>query len=205
MNFPGNLSLIELDPNWVKDEARDQGGNVWETEDADPFWTGRLSTTKLNHDRLQDWVGFVHTAVRDRLAIEFVDPVFYIPAAYRGVGLPGGWDGLGTLFDISNGLQPVFSGLPVGLQLRRGDRLSIFDTDNCRYHMVESNLVVASATEQMVPITPAGLPNVFEAGDSVSFLNPRVLLNIVPNSWRVTRTPRQEPVGTFQVEEASVR
>jgi hypothetical protein len=45
---------------------------------------------------------------------------------------------------------------------------------------------------------------VFGASDELHLLNPVIRLTVVPNSWSVPRQARSEPVGTFQVVEASI-
>lgn len=200
------LSELDLTIEWVREQARDEAGNSWETEDGDPNWRGRMATSKLTPDRLQGLFGFVQAAVQSRATIDFVDPVYFIPAAYRTTGLPAGFeDGLASLVDASNGSSPVFAGLPVGLVLRYGDRISIRDAHNCRHHMVAvAELIVTDSDEQAVPVVPAVLGNVFEAGADVVLLNPPVRLNIVTNSWSAPRRAQSLTVASFSVEEASV-
>lgn len=205
--FPSGLSSIEFNPFFVRDRARDDGGNVWETEDADPYWLGTGTTGQLDPDKLQDWEGFVHEAVRLRSSIEFLDPVYWIPAAYRFSGLPGGFSGTGALVNMTDAAAPKVSGFPIGLVLKRGDRVQIKNTGNGKstYHMVSANTTVASTSNQSLPLVPATLPNVLVAGGAdVIVLNPVAMLNIVPNTWRAARRARQNPTGSFQVEEASV-
>ena len=124
-SFPAGLSTLELEIRFVRDTARDDAGASWETEDADPYWIGRLSTSKLSDDRLQDWEGFIADAVARRQEISFVDPIYRIPAAYRTSGLPDGFDGTATIVNVTDPAAPIFSGLPLGLVLKRGDRLNL--------------------------------------------------------------------------------
>ena len=205
MSFPTGLNTIEFAPFLPVEEARDDAGNIWETRDADPYWRGRGTTGRLNHDRLQDWDGFMLDATMNRRVIEFVDPVYRIPAAYRVSGvLPGGFSGTGSVADLDDPNLPVFANLPVGLVLRRGDRIGFANGTNKTLHMVLANLTVTSFTEQAVAIVPPVLPNVFDVGDDVVLLNPVLRLNIEPNSWNVPRRARQDSVGTFSVIEAGI-
>ena len=203
MNFPSGLSAIEFAPFLPTEQARDDGGNIWQTFDADPYWQGRATTGKLNADRLQAWDVFMLEAMLNRTTIEFVDPQFRIPSAYRN-GLPGGFDGTGIIMNLDDPLNPVIAGLPVGLVLRRGDRLGVFDAQNKTCHMITSNFTVASNSAQVVPVLPAILDNVFTEADEVTLLDPVIRLNIEPNSWSVPRRARQDAIGTFSVIEASV-
>jgi hypothetical protein len=202
--FPAGLSALELDIRWVRGNARDDAGASWETEDADPYWTGRLSTSKLNDDRLQDWEGFVSDAVAARLEIEFIDPIYRIPAAYRTTGLPGAYAGTGVIVNVTNPAAPVFSGLPLGLVLRRGDRLNLVDGARSSYHRLRADVTVASGAAQALPIVPYALDHVFGPGDGLLLLDPKVKLNIVANSWSAPRRARMLTVASCSLEEASL-
>lgn len=204
--FPSSLSELELTIEWLREQARDEAGNTWETEDGDPYWRGRMSSSKLTHDRLQKLFGFVQAAMQTRQTIDFIDPVYFIPAAYRATGLPAGFEtGLAALVDASDGATPVIAGLPVDLVLRYGDRLSIRNANNCRHHMVAvEELIVTDDEAQAVPVVPAVLGNVFEPADEVVLLNPPVRLNVVTNSWSAARRAQALTVASFTVEEASI-
>lgn len=204
MSFPSGLSSIEFAPFFPVEAARDDAGNVWETRDADPYWQGRASTGKLDFAKLQDWDGFMLEAMLNRTVIEFVDPVFYIPAAYRGGALPGGFSGTGSIVNLTDPLNPVVAGLPVGLVLRRGDRVGFADTNNKTCHVISANITVSSNTMQALKVVPPVLPNVFGASDDVVLLNPVLRLNVEPNSWSVPRRARQDAIGTFSVIEAGI-
>lgn len=203
MSFPGGLSALTFAPFFPTEEARDNAGNSWQTMDADPYWRGTASTTKLNAGLLQDWDGFMLAAMQDRLAIEFVDPLFRLPRAYRASGLPLGFGGIGSIADLSDPATPVVSGLPVGLVLRRGDRLGVASGANKTCHVVRADVTVASGTAQAISVVPPIMDNVFEAGDDVVLADPGIRLNIVPNSWSVPRRAMTLTIGSFDVVEAS--
>jgi hypothetical protein len=207
MTWPAGFSRLELDPLFDIESARSRGGFAWETEESDPRWTGTVTTSKLNHTRLQRWQAFIAECIGTSAVIDFVDPVYYIPAAYRAVGvLPGAWDGSGvTIGDDDDTWEPVLAGLPVGLVLTLGDRLGFTFAGYKSYHMVRADLTVSSDTAQAVKIVPPLLPNVIETGATVSVLDPVLRLRIVPGTWRVPRAAGQDAVGSFQVEEATVQ
>lgn len=204
MSFPSGLSSIEFAPFFPVEEARDDAGNVWETRDADPYWQGRGTTGKLNFDRLQDWEGFMLEAMLNRTVIEFIDPIFRTPAHYRGGVLPGGFSGVGQVVNLTDPLNPVVQGLPVGMILKRGDRVGFADSSNKTCHVMSAPLVVSSNTAQALPLVPPVLPNVFGPGDDVVLLDPVLRLNIEPNSWSVPRRARVDAIGTFSVIEAGI-
>lgn len=205
MTFPSGLNTIEFTPFFPVSEARDDAGNVWETREADPYWKGRGTTGKLNHDRLQAWEAFMLDAMLSRRTIEFVDPIYRIPAAYRSIGvLPFGFSGTGSLVDLEDPAAPIVANLPIGLVLRRGDRIGFADADNKTCHLVNADLTVDSISTQAIAVVPPVLPNVFEAGADVVLLNPVLRLNIEPNSWSVPRRARVDAIGTFAVIEAGI-
>lgn len=204
-SFPFGLNTIEFEPFLPMDGARDDAGHVWWTEDADPYWRGRATTSKLNPDRLQAWAGFVLDAMFNQRVIEFVDPIYRIPAAYRATGvLPFGFDGTGSVADLADPTAPVVANLPVGLMLRRGDRVGFVSGTNKTCHLVLSDLEVESFTAQALPVIPPVLPNVFGIGDDVVLLDPVLRLTIEPNSWSAPRRARVDAVGTFTVLEAGI-
>jgi hypothetical protein len=200
--FPNGLSRLELDIQWVRDAARSDGGFRWETESADPYWAGKGSTSKLNADRLQDWEGFAADAVSRRQVIDFVDPVYFFPAAYRVAGLPGGFSGTGTLVSLVDPSSPTFAGLPLGLVLRRGDRLNLGSGGKRSYHRLRADVTVTSISAQALPIAPFVLGNMLSAGAILNLVNPSVRLMLVANSWSAPRAAKQLTIGSFAVEEA---
>ena len=204
MSFPAGLSQIDFAPFLPMDGARSDAGDTWWTMDADAYWQGRASTTKLNPALLQNWEGFMLEAMLNQSSIEFVDPQLRIPAAYRGVGLPGGYDGVAVIEDLSDPLIPVVSGMPVGLVLRRGDRIGAVSVGNKTCHLLTANVTVVSNTAQALPVLPPILDNVFGAGDELHVLDPVIRLTVVPNSWSAPRRALSEPVGSFEVVEASI-
>lgn len=205
MSFPSGLSALTLSPFFPIDSASSNGGFSWETEEADPWWTGQGTTGKLNHNRLQDWEGFVAEAIAKSMVLEFVDPIYSIPGAYRQGVLPGGWNGVGELVDMTNTWAPTMSELPVGLALRRGDRLGAVQSGYKSYHMVSKAVVVSSAISQVVEIVPPLLSNIFAPAAQMVFLNPVVRLTILPGSWSAPRRAGVDTVGSFQVQEATVQ
>lgn len=204
MSFPGGLLSIDFAPFFPVEEARDDAGNVWETRDADPYWQGRGTTGKLNFDKLQNWDGFMLDAMLNRRVIEFVDPIYRVPAHYRKSPLPGGFSGTGQVANLLDPLNPAVQGLPVGMVLKRGDRIGFADSNNKTCHVITADLVVSSNVAQPIPVVPPVLPNVFGPGDDVVLVDPVLRLNIEPNSWSAPRRALQDTVGTFSVIEAGI-
>lgn len=202
--FPFGIAALDLQPQFSIETARSDGGFGWDVESADAFWRGSVTTGKLDHDRLQDWEGFIADAIDNRTVIDFVDPVYSRPGFYRETALPGSWDGSAAIVDLTNTRQPVLSGLPVGLVLRRGDRLSASEGAANSYHMVTKPLVVSSATEQAVDVSPLILPNVMAEDSAITFVDPVIKLMVEVNSWRAPRRARVQTVGSFSVYEAPV-
>lgn len=204
MNLPGGLSSIEFAPFLPMEGARSDGGDTWWTMDADAYWQGRATTTKLNPALLQQWDAFMLEAMFNQSGFEFIDPQFRMPRAYRASGLPVGFAGVGSIVDLADPLRPVASGLPVGLLLKRGDRVGAVSADNKTCHLLTSDVAVASNSAQALPVLPPILDNVFGAGDALHLVDPVIRLTVAPNTWSVPRTARSEPVGSFQVVEASI-
>lgn len=206
MSFPGGLSRLKLFPNFVIQDARENSGFTWQTEDEDPYWLGEASTRKLNHVLLGDWEAFVAEAIGKTSVLEFIDPIFRIPAQYRTAGaLPGGWNGIATVDNVDNAWAPRADGLPAGLVLKRGDRLGLIDDGYKTYHMVTKPIAAATATNQVVEIVPPLLPNLIGIGAQMVFLDPVVCMHIVPGSWSAPRQPNADTIGSFSLKEAAAQ
>lgn len=204
--FPSGLQRLKLFPNFVIQDARENSGFTWQTEDEDPYWLGEASTGKLNDVRLGDWEGFVAEAIGKTMVLELVDPMFFIPSAYRATGtLPGGWNGIAILDDVANAWAPRADGFPTGLVLRRGDRLGLVQGDYKTYHIITKPVAATTSTNQVVEISPPLLPNLIGVGAQMVLLNPVVRTHIIPGSWSAPRIARQDTIGSFSLKEAAAQ
>ncbi|WP_156463980.1 hypothetical protein [Devosia sp. Leaf420] len=187
-------------------DARENSGFTWQTEDEDPYWLGDASTKKLSSVLLADWEGFVAEAIGKTLVIDVVDPVFFMPSAYRAAAaLPGGWNGTASVDNVENAWAPRADGLPAGLMLRRGDRVGLVQSGYKTCHIVTKPINAATATNQVIEISPPLLPNLFGVGAQMVFLDPVVRMHIVPGSWSAPRVPNQDTIASFQLKEAAAQ
>lgn len=195
-----SFEAINLEPDHVVSTSRSRGGYLSEITVADPLWAGSLRTTPLSERQLRAWEAFMSDAVERKLAFDFVHPSKRCPVEYTPATLP--FSGQGILTSVADLRNPVMSGLYVGLQLRRGDRVSFVQGDFISYRMVREDTLVSSAISQAVPITPRLPLGRFAVAAQAEFLDPPMRLRIVANSWSAPLVGGQPTRGSFEVFES---
>ena len=182
--------------------ARTEGGLVITSRNSDPFWKGTMSTRRLSGlgtNEYADFVAFLSRCVDLNLRVDFVHPLHRLPSAYNDATWP--MIGDAALADVVDLRTIRLSGLPVGLTLRRGDRLSIMQGDLIGHRWIASPLTVSSTIAQDIEITPRLPLGVFAPGAAVALKDPKMRFMIVPGSWDTTEARDGTPVS-FEVAEA---
>ncbi len=195
-----SFEAVSLEPDHVVSTSRSRGGYLTEITVADPLWAGSLRTTPLNERQLRAWEAFISDAVERKLAFDFVHPSKRYPVEYDATTMP--FSGDAVITSLADLRSPAMSGLPVGFQLRRGDRLSFIQGDYISYRMVRTGTLVASAVSQAIPITPRLPLGRFAVAAAVEFVSPPMRLRVVANSWKAPLVGGQATRGSFEVFES---
>lgn len=178
---------------------RDRGGMLITQRRLEPYWAGQFTTDKLAPAAWADLIAFLDNCVDRNLRVDFVHPRFALPRAFTEATWPLFADPL--LVSITHGREIVVSGLQAGMQLKRGDRLSLMQGELRCYRSLAADVLVSSSISQALPLTPRMPLGLFAAGAAVRFKAPPVRLAIVPGSYQDDEVARQFPV-TFETEEA---
>jgi hypothetical protein len=206
--FPAySLTNLQLDPDLGITVARSEGGMIVTSRRADPSWTGQMTTRPLAADPINehaDFRAFLSRCADLNLSIDFVHPRHVVPRSYTIATWPLVTDC--SLVSISDLNHIVVSGLTVGVQLKRGDRLSLQQTNvdstvSIAHRWVAVDVTSASATAQAIEVTPRLPMGVFAASATVKFKNPPVRLRVIPGSWDDAEAGGPTAIS-FQVSEA---
>lgn len=195
-----SFEYLELEPDHLIYSTQSRGGYTSEVTFGDPTWGGSMRTTPLSERQLRAWEAFISEATQRMLAFELVHPLRLTPLEYSYDSLP--FSGTAAMVNIDDLNSPRLSGLPVGLQLRRGDRVQFTEGDHTAYRMVRSDVLVSSVLDQAVPVTPRLPLGMFTTAASAVFKDPKMRLRVTKNSWSAPLTAGQPTRGTFDVYEA---
>ena len=156
------------------------GGIVITSRSADPVVRGRQTTGKLDLDERRDYEAFLIDCADRHMRVDFVHPRHRVPRSYTADTLP--FDGLGDVTGFADLRSATVSDLYVGLVLKRGDPIGFEQSGMKLKRWLQSDLVVSSATAQVLPITPRLPIGVFTSGAVVRLLDPVLRYIIVPGS-----------------------
>jgi len=164
--------------------TRTEGGLIITSRRSDAYLSGRMVTRPLEVNEYKDLRAFLNAAVQRNRRLDFVHPKFVRPMDYTLAQLSSmfGWSGLAGVVNLDDLFTPRLSGLPVGLQLRRGDCLSFRDGLKNSYKTVESDTLVASNSSQAVPLTSRLGIGVFSLSAAVHFVDPVLRFMVVPDT-----------------------
>jgi hypothetical protein len=181
--------------------TRDRGGLLITTRRAEPYWAGSFTTDELDHAAWSDLIALLDDCVDRNLRVDFVHPRHAVPRAYTPTSWPLSDDP--TLVSVTHGRQIVVLGLSIGMELKRGDRLTVMQGELRCYRRLAADVTVSSGIAQALPISPRLPLGVFTPGADVRFRNPPVRLAIVPDSYPDEEIYQQSAI-TFETEEALV-
>lgn len=197
--LPPLFGVVRLLPYSGIATQRSRGGLLLTQRVVEPGWRGRFATDFLDPDEHQHLATTIADIVDRNERIDFVHPLYVRPRAFLGAVWPLVADPL--LVSVTHGREIVVSGLEAGMELRRGDRLTIMQGELRCYRSIQSDLVVSSTIAQALPITPRMPVGIFAAAAAVRFIDPVVRLAIVPDSYDIEETSKPSPIS-FEVEEA---
>lgn len=178
---------------------RDESGLIITVRRGEAYWAGTFATGKLSPAEYAEACAFLDYVVDNNLRVDWSHPRHRVPRSYSLATFPG--TGVGTVTAIPNLRQLTVSGYPIGLILKRGDRIGLVSGELRGYRMIAQDVTVTSTTAQTIRITPRLPLGVFAAGASAVVKNPVLRLAIVPNSWKGTE--QYQPTAlSFDVAEA---
>lgn len=173
--------MIGLKPITGISFIRDSGGLNVTSRNSDAFWAGPMTTGQLELAEQRDWVGFLNLCVEENQRIDWVNPRYKVPFAYLNAVLP--FSGTAVLVSLTDLKTIVVSGMSIGLELRRGDRLTFEQNGLVCHREIAQTLTVSSTTIQSLPISPRLPAGLFSAGAEVKVKDPKIRLQIVPDSF----------------------
>lgn len=195
------FSALDIMPDLGIAMARTVGGLIVTSRRSDPFFRGTITTGDLEiatHSYLQ---AFLIDCVDQNRLVDFVHPRHVVPRSYTLENLP--WPGTGTITALPDNRTVTLSGLPIGLELKRGDRLTLEQGDLRCGRWIQSDVTVGSAIAEALPITPRLPIGIFAPGAFVQFKNPVMRFMVVPGSFSMAEAYRPTPIS-FDVSEAII-
>lgn len=197
------VSRIGVLPDLGVVGARSEGGLIITSRKSDPFWTGKLTTAKLEpwrgNNRHARMLAFLSDCVDRNLRVDWVHPRHDYPGSYTADTWPMLGDG--SLNDIVDARTLDVQGLVAGMVLARGDRIAVLQGDIVVHRWVAEDVVVDSAISQAVPVTPRLPVGLLAPSATVRLANPPLRFMIVPGSWDTDEA--HEPTSiSFDVAEA---
>ncbi|MBJ3783420.1 hypothetical protein [Devosia sediminis] len=205
VNFPINAySSIDLAPDLGVVTARTEGGLFITSRKADPFWHGTYTTGPLDprgaNDRAE-FLAWLTWAADNNMRVDFLHPRHRLPRAYTAANWP--MIGDASLSDIVDQRTISVFGLTAGLDLRRGDRLSILQGDQVIHRWIAAPVIVASAISQDIAVTPRLPLGVLAPAAVVRLENPPLRAILQPGSWADSQREEYGPSPvTFGLMEA---
>lgn len=184
-NMPGYaFTDLDLAPELGTTHARTQGGLVVTSRNADPFWRGTMTTKRLNvwgsNNEHADFLAWLIWAVDNNMRVDFVHPRHRVPRNYSVENWP--MPGNGSLVATPDMRTLSVSGIPIGVKLKRGDRVSVGQGDIIVHRWIAADTLVESAINQNVPVTPRLPIGILAPAASVLLKDPKLRFMIVPRS-----------------------
>lgn len=182
---PASFELADLDAPEASGLAFSQaeGGLIITSRQYEPSFRGSMTTRPLLPTEYSDLEAFLFEAVQRNRRLDFVHPKHTIPRFYTDATFSAlGWNGQANLTSYVDLYTPVFSGLPVGLRLMRGDRVAFTEGTKNQHKIIAADVTVASAISQQISLTSRLPIGVFTSSCIAVFFEPVLRFMIVPDS-----------------------
>lgn len=181
--------------------ARSTGGLVIASRRHDAFWRGTWTTGILDWWERADFLAWLTWAADLNMRVDIVHPRHRYPRDYNETTWPMAGDG--ALVDTPDQRTLSVSGILAGVQLRRGDRVSVLQDDIVVHRWIAADTLVTSAISQNIPVTPLLPIGVLAPAAIVRLQNPPLRSVIVAGSWESSQAEEYGPTPiSFEVMEA---
>lgn len=161
--------------------GRDAGGLGLTGRKTEPYWAGTLTTPALSIADRKQALSDLNYWLDMNKRISFVHGLYHYPEGYDATTWPLTADAVIT--EVTDRRTIKVSGLEVDMVLPRGTRFTVMQGALRCYRSLPTAVTVTSALSQALPVSMRLPMGVFEAGATVRFAEPEVLLAIVPDSW----------------------
>jgi|GEM_PF-2536936 len=194
---------IDVLPALGISHARSQGGLVVTSRNSDPFWRGRMTTQPLGvfggNNQHADFLAWMIWAADNNMRVDFVHPRHRLPGSYTA----DSWPMIGNASLISTPDQRTLrvSGVTEGIELRRGNRIAVYQSDLVVHRWVAADLTVTSEIAQNIPVTPRLPLGVLAPAATVALADPKMRFMIIPGSWDAAEVADASQIS-FEVMEA---
>ncbi|TGV61124.1 hypothetical protein EN784_01615 [bacterium M00.F.Ca.ET.141.01.1.1] len=168
-------------------------------ETVDPFWQVDVESAPLARELIPGMRAFIDESNSAIKTILFNPTYLDVPQAYLGYPANPALADDGNLVSGTGGLTIVVSSVTNGLDIRRGDMISLVKDEYRSMHIVMTGAVASSNSITLV-IEPY-VPTYIIAGAVVKFKNLELNVRMEPNSGSMTDD--YLPVATFTLVEVS--
>ena len=181
-------NMMSLTLTDTKGLSQMRGRRTESVEQGSPYWTGDFVGVALTRedDRLLDaFIGDMQRAGATFLA---TDIHFCRPITYPTVSLyPGSFVGTGDIDTVVSGRELDLSGFAIGTELKRGDRIEIYQSALKRsLHRITTDVTADGSGLATVLISPALNTDVFNASDTFNVELPACVMEM--NGFELPKT-----------------
>lgn len=166
-------------------------------ETVDPLWQIIVESAPLARDLIPGMRAFIDECNSAIKTIIWAPTYLDVPQAYLADPGNAALANDGNLVSGTGGLTIVANSVTTGLDIRRGDLISLVKDDYRSMHTVMTGAVAASSSITLV-VEPY-VPSYITAGAVVKFKNLELNVRMEPNSGEMTDD--YLPVATFNLQE----
>lgn len=173
-------------PRIVRSTSVSRSGNkaMAFLEYADPYWQIEMQTNEIPRELIPGVQAFIDEAGAGLKTVMFAPLYLEVPQAYLSNPSAAALSDTGSLTSITNGFNIIVGSVTNGLDLRRGDLISLATGDYRSLHRVMVNAVAAAASITLT-VEPF-IPPYIQTGATVRFKNLELNTRVLPGSDTIT-------------------
>lgn len=169
-------------------------------EFADPYWQIDVETAPLERNLIPGVQAFLEETGSGLQSVLFAPSYFDVPQAYLADPANAALADNGNLVSGSGGTTLAINGVTSGLDIRRGDMISLISGAYRSLHRIMAGAVASGGAFTLV-VEPF-VPTYIAAGAVVKFKDLELNTRVVPGSENMTEDFK--PVATFTLVETPI-
>lgn len=171
----------DLRPNEQVAAARTHGGIGFRSEIGDPFWTVDLETKPLRMTIKDEVVAWALSLRGGLKSVLFRNPHRCTPKLHEADPTPAQDEGV--IASVASGNVLIVDSVSASLMLSPGDWIGL---QNTHYHLAKVTDYSIALTTATITVEPPPPDDLAVAGTIVRFVQPPLLMRLIPRSLSVT-------------------